>query len=167
MAKPTIKQQSVAALLKGSKLPSTSNPLAMKVKVDPALKPKKKKSGPSMLEKVQQAEAELRSVRPGDVGADQAKFNVARMKSEQTRIDSNDTEYYICICFESYHQKIAFLEKLRLLRDDQDTYFSGKETARALGFKLTDDHRAFHSLPVNRRWRRFALPIPEGAEPAE
>lgn len=118
--------------------------------------PNTKKNGATLLDKVKRAEQELASATEKDPNA---KFNIARMKSEQIRIDSNDTEYYAVICFESYSQKIQFLEAAKLLRDDQDTYYSGKEVAKLLGIKLTDDKRAYHSLPVNRRWMRFAMPL--------
>lgn len=118
--------------------------------------PNTKKNADTLLDKVARAEKELASVKDTDPNA---KFNIARMKSEQIRIDSNDTEYYAVICFESYAQKIQFLEAVKLLRDDQDTYYSGKEVAKLLGVRLTDDHRAYHSLPVNRRWMRFAMPL--------
>lgn len=118
--------------------------------------PNTKKNGATLLDKVKRAEQELASVKSTDPNA---KFNIARMKSEQIRIDSNDTEYYFVVCCESYAQKIQLLEALKLLRDDQDTYYSAKEFAKLLGIKLTTDHRAYHSLPVNRRWMRFAMPL--------
>lgn len=123
--------------------------------------PNTKKNAPTLLDKVKRAEQELASVTEKDPNA---KFNIARMKSEQIRVDSNDTEYYAVICFESYAQKIQFLEATKLLRDDQDTYFSGKEVAKVMGVQLTTDHRAYHSLPVNRRWMRFAMPLESTAK---
>lgn len=126
----------------------------------------------TVLEKIAKAEAELASIAeaPGglDVAANtNAKWNLARLREQRLALDSNDSEYWFCVCFESREQKEDFLQRFPGLLKVGDKYIDGREMARAFGFVLASDKRAFHTLPVNLRWKRFALPVqpaPEGLE---
>lgn len=107
-----------------------------------------------LLEKLQRAEARLKEIADTNPNA---KWKLARMRAQQVMHDSNDSEYWIAIAFESRAQKERFLHLLGLLRADEDKYYSGREVAKILGIDLTPDGRAYHTLPVNRRWARFAM----------
>lgn len=114
------------------------------------------------LELVQQAELEVASIKES---SENAKWRRARMKSQQQMADANDTEYWIAVCFDSQVQKLDFLKQTGLLRHDEDKYFAYHEVVEAWNqgrgrqLKLTPDGRGHHTLPVNRRWSRFAMPV--------
>lgn len=109
----------------------------------------------SLLDKLRKTERALASIKDSDANA---KWTLARMRSKQMFIDTNDTDYWICICFESRQQKDEFLRLSRLELPDEDKYFSGLALAKAMGLKLTRDRRAFHTLGVNQRWEPYAMP---------
>jgi hypothetical protein len=118
------------------------------------------------LELVSQAETELASINPSKETAKNIEWRQARMKSQQQMADANDTEYWIAVCFDTQDQKLEFLKQTGLLRHDEDKYFAYHEVVEAWNegrakkpLKLTPDGRGHHTLPVNRRWSRFAMPI--------
>lgn len=118
------------------------------------------------LELVQQAEVELASIAASRNDPKNVEWRKARMKSQQQMADANNTEYWCCVCFQSEEQKLDFLKQSGLLRHDEDKYFTAQEVVDAWNegrsrkpLKLTADSRGHHTLPVNRRWSRFAMPI--------
>lgn len=60
----------------------------------------------------------------------------SRADREDTRmIDATDSEYWICICFQTREQKEEFLDLLHLL-DIGDKYLDGMQVAKRLGLSL-------------------------------
>jgi len=119
--------------------------------------PEKPKPKEGLLEKLRKAEQQLASIKDSD---ENAKWTLARMRSKQLFMDTNDTDYWICICFESRAQKQAFLRASGLEDPEEDKYFSGMALARSMKIPLAEDRRAFHTLSVNQRWAPYALPAP-------
>lgn len=64
-----------------------------------------------------------------------------RAKSEQRRLTlSTDSEYWVCVCFETREQKEAFLKRMKLA-DLGDKHIDGIEVARRLGVPFSKEER--------------------------
>lgn len=128
----------------------------------PATVPKGRKRKADLVEQVRTAERRLNEVKD-----ENAEWTLARLKSKQKFIDSNDTHYWFAVCCESRAQRNALLDALDIeLGADNYQYVSVWTMLRAINLRieagkpisLTPDSRGLHTLPVNRRWGRHAMP---------
>ena len=90
-----------------------------------------------------------------DLSALDAGFR-ARMKDEGKRFElATDTEYWVCMCFQSRDQKEQFLSELNLLRFG-DKYIDGQDVAKELGVNLmTVDVPYNTSQKIDKTWASF------------
>ena len=64
-----------------------------------------------------------------------------RAKTEQARLTlATDSEYWVCLCFETRQQKEAFLQRTKLA-DLGDKHINGLEVAKRLGVPFKPEER--------------------------
>lgn len=81
-----------------------------------------------------------------------------RGKAEAARFrDNTDSEYWVCMGFQSREQKEEFLGALGLLAHG-DKYLDGLKVAKALGIDLKTEVPPMPKFRVDGSWGRFALP---------
>lgn len=72
-------------------------------------------------------------------------------KKEKSRFESNtDSEYWVCLCFQSREQVEEFLEKSGF-GDRDEKYIDGEFVAQKLGIKLPDGPE-FSSIRIDSKY---------------
>jgi hypothetical protein len=64
-------------------------------------------------------------------------FRLRREQENKRFLDATDTEYWICLCFQSREQKEEFVEKTGWCQRDEK-YLNGVKVARKLGLTLAE-----------------------------
>ena len=82
-----------------------------------------------------------------EVTALQQAFRDRQKAEEFRRKKATDSEYWICVCFQSREQVEEFLDKSGWGRDDAK-YVDGQKVAESIGISLTpEDSREYSKLP--------------------
>jgi hypothetical protein len=100
--------------------------------------------------KVKQVEAAAERVEtlPGS-------FRERAEKERERFIDSTDSEYWVCVCFETREKKEQFLKNLGLF-EHGDKYLDGDFVAEKLGIKLEARRAKFgKTKQISPRLKRF------------
>lgn len=97
------------------------------------------------------AKAELDEVAKG--------FRERRDQEAKRRKKATDSEYWVCLCFQTREQVEAFLEATRWAGSDAK-YIDGQQVAKKLGVKLPADDVGYSKLKKpDDRYARLALPV--------
>lgn len=87
----------------------------------------------------------------------------ARAKRERARfVAATDSEYWLCVCFQTREQKEAYLAYLRRaghLADDTDKYIDGVALARRQGVQLPTAEVPFVTGKADRTLSDLSLPL--------
>lgn len=101
---------------------------------------------------------------PGKSSGDSAGGNVdniekvlsafqTRAKTEQKRFEkATDSEYWVCVCFQTRDEKESFLKNAGLL-ECGDKYLDGWDVAEKLGVKFEREVEGFGKLKVDRKYK--------------
>lgn len=88
---------------------------------------------------------------------------IARAKKENARREkATDSEYWICICFQSREQVEEFLANSGL-GERTDKYLDGQKVAAKLGVRLTPETVGFGKINIDARFAEMALPLKPSA----
>ncbi len=90
---------------------------------------------------------------PSDVAEDNpklAKFIEQREKSRARGKDKNELNFWVCLIFQSYDQKIEFLNSLPDLQVKYGMYVDGEVFAEAMGIRITPNTQKPFQSPLDK-----------------
>lgn len=91
-----------------------------------------------------------------EVSALKAGF-IARAKSERLRKEkATDSEYWVCLCFQSRDQVEEFLRKTKWGRSS-DKYLDGQKVAKKIGVELSPEQSGFGSVRIDSKLASLAM----------
>lgn len=101
-----------------------------------------------------QQKAKLKASLLAEITEDQSEIESATksaFKAEANKLaDVLDSEFYICLCFDSRAAKEQFLSQTKIAKTD-DRFVDGHEIAKRLGVELPP-RRKQHRLKTHSRW---------------
>lgn len=92
------------------------------------------------------------------LSAVQSGFRERAKREDERFFLATDSEYWICVCFQTREQKEAFLSEMNWLRFG-DKYLDGQLVANELGVTLPRADVPYNtSASVDRKWLEFVKP---------
>lgn len=91
-----------------------------------------------------------------ELSAMEAGFIERAKNEEKRRIKATDSEYWVCLCFQSREQVEEFLRNSGWGRTS-DKYLDGQKVAAKAGIALTPDTAGFGRTHVDRKLSEMAL----------
>ena len=82
------------------------------------------------------------------------KFKAQKAEERKTFYENVDSEYWICVCFQSREQKEAFLEKAGLMQYG-DKYLDGMDVAQHMGINIKDLTPKTRKTRQSKDWLEF------------